>query len=358
MLGLNNVKKYFQNLEAKLDHLLMRYERFELKLEQLERNEIKAMGSEFKTSIEYLQNNMMSSLSTSFERNFLPNSDGLSQKILIAYWQSNKEKILGYHDLLDSGFRVFSQNDEDGIILRIFSQIGTTNKQVIEIGSNCSGSALGMPENLSTNLFINHGWNGAIFELDETECSKMRYFFARHLSSKHFHVMTDGKNSYYSPQIIAGMIDARNVNSKMEELKLSLEPDFMVIDIDGDDFSVMAALTSVRPRVLVVEFEKRFRDRFSVVQKKREDFSSRWAQSGSTSLPAWEKLLASKNYVLVCVNATGFNAFFIRKDIAVNKINSVDSKIVFDQHPIYSPLPESFWLEPDEQWETFNLDSD
>jgi hypothetical protein len=57
-------------------------------------------------------------------------------------------------------FRSCSQNGEDGILLFIFSLIGTTNKKVVEIGV---GS--GMECNAS-NLIINHGWRGLLFDGD------------------------------------------------------------------------------------------------------------------------------------------------------------------------------------------------
>jgi len=59
------------------------------------------------------------------------------------------------------GFRVLSQNDEDGILLYIFSLIGATNKKVVDIG--CSSI-----ENSNTaNLIINHGWIGLLIDYDE-----------------------------------------------------------------------------------------------------------------------------------------------------------------------------------------------
>ena len=36
--------------------------------------------------------------------------------------------------LLRFGFKVYSQNEEDGIINEIFQRIGTTNKTFVEIG--------------------------------------------------------------------------------------------------------------------------------------------------------------------------------------------------------------------------------
>jgi hypothetical protein len=50
------------------------------------------------------------------------------------------------------GFRVHSQNEEDGILLYIFSLIGTTNKKCVEI---CAGDGI---ECNTANLIINHRW--------------------------------------------------------------------------------------------------------------------------------------------------------------------------------------------------------
>jgi hypothetical protein len=283
-------------------------------------------------------------------RNFLPNDSAALQINLMLSWRAVKDTEISFNEILDSGFRVFSQNDEDGILLRIFSHIETTNKYVVEIGSNCSGSDLGIPENMSTNLLVNHGWHGSIFEADELECSKMVYFFATHLSTRHFHYESDGINGYYSPQVIQGAIDHENINIKMKNARVPLEPDLMVVDIDGDDFSIVKALKGFSPRVLVVEFEKRFRDKSSVFQDKSENFSVKWAQSGSTSLAAWEWLLNQRDYSLCAVNTSGFNAFFVRTDVAEGKLNRSNAKEIFDRHPIFSNSPEDFWLEPDETW--------
>ncbi len=291
-------------------------------------------------------------MSSRFRRNFLPNDSTALHKNLMAVWKAGSNSIISYKDLLESSFRVFSQNDEDGIILRIFSHIGQTNQYVIEIGSNCNDSDLGIPENLSTNLIVNHGWHGAIFELDATECDKMRYFFARDSATKHFHVTNNGKSHYFSPLIIQQSISPDNINQLLQQACSLPEPDLMILDIDGGDYNVMENINIVRPRVLVVEFEKRFRDRHSVIQHDRESFSKRWPQSGTTSLPAWEKLLTGKGYTLCAIGSCGFNAFFVRSDIAKDKFLPLTSVMAFDMHPIFSRVPEDFWVAPDESWQT------
>jgi hypothetical protein len=290
-------------------------------------------------------------LSFRMRRNFLPNDAAALHKLLMAKWRAESTLTISQKDLLECGFRVFSQNDEDGLLLRIFSHIGQTNRYVIEIGSNCSDSDLGIPENLSTNLIVNHGWHGAIFEIDQTECGRIRHFFARDFATKHFHWTNNGQHDYYSPLIVQQAINPENIDQVLRKTHDEPEPDLMVIDIDGGDYAVVNSMSAVRPRVLVVEFEKCFRDRHSVVQFDSGHFSKKWTQSGAASLPAWEKLLASRGYTLCAVGTCGFNAFFVRSDIANGKFLPLTSGTAFDTHPILSKVPEDFWLSPDETWE-------
>lgn len=294
----------------------------------------------------------LESLSPHFFRNYLPNDDSAVQKNLIATWQLRDFKTLGHSELVECGFRVFSQNDEDGVLLRLFTHIGYTNRYVIEIGSNCNGSNIGIPENLSANLIINHAWHGAIFEMDPVECEKMRYFFARDHSTRHFHWERDGKNTYFSPLIIQQAVSASNINELLLKANSEIEPDLMILDIDGGDYAVLNGLTAVRPRVIVVEFEKRFRERHSVVQFDRTNFSQRWQQSGTVSLPAWQKLLEARGYILAAVGSCGYNAFFVKSEVAAKKLIPTTAHQVFTSHPVFCGMPEEFWLAPDETWST------
>lgn len=283
-------------------------------------------------------------------RNTISN-DAAVQKQLIASWEASPQTVLAHHELVKYGFRAFSQNDEDGIILRLFSQIGTTNRYAIEIGSNCNYSDIGIPENLTTNLIINHGWHASIFELEEIECSRMGYFFARAHATQHYHWTRDGVNTYYSPNIVQQMVSPENINEVLLAANPELEPDLLILDIDGGDYAVMEKVTAIRPRVVVVEFEKRFRDRHSVVQPDRNEFSKRWQQSGASSLNAWIKLFDLKGYRLCTVGTCNYNAFFVRADVAEGKLETLTASEAYDSHPVFSSISDDFWLSPDESWE-------
>src|SRR5690554_1881987 len=74
----------------------------------------------------------------------------ISQRQL--YLQYRKKQATGeLPPLSETGFRVFSQFEEDGKLLFIFSVLGMTNKTFVEIGSDD-----GVNSN-SANLYFNFG---------------------------------------------------------------------------------------------------------------------------------------------------------------------------------------------------------
>ncbi len=87
-------------------------------------------------------------------RNFLLNINNLeiNSKILIMNIKKDIYKS-GIQSYILDGYRVFSQNDEDGIVQSIFNDIGIKNKLFIEIGI---GNGI---ENNTHNLILQN-WKG------------------------------------------------------------------------------------------------------------------------------------------------------------------------------------------------------
>lgn len=75
--------------------------------------------------------------------------------------------------LTEVGFKVFSQTDEDGILLYIFCIIGASSKTCIEI---CAGSG---SECNAANLIINHGWHALLVDGNEAAVKQGREFYQR-----------------------------------------------------------------------------------------------------------------------------------------------------------------------------------
>lgn len=100
----------------------------------------------------------------------------------------------------DVGFRVHSQHEEDGILLFIFSLLGTTNKRCVEI---CAGDGI---ECNTANLIINHRWIGLLCDGNELNTEKARQFYSANLDTQ-----------YWPPTIVTEWITRGNVNSIIEE---------------------------------------------------------------------------------------------------------------------------------------------
>src|SRR5579875_1056842 len=95
------------------------------------------------------------------------------QRLLYHTYRQLGPKRSQPHSFWDAGLRCFSQSDEDGLLLYIFSLVGTTNKRVVEI---CAGDGI---ECNASNLIINHGWSGLLFDGDDKNIATGRRFYAR-----------------------------------------------------------------------------------------------------------------------------------------------------------------------------------
>ncbi|MDT7541497.1 MAG: hypothetical protein QOE33_1401 [Acidobacteriota bacterium] len=214
----------------------------------------------------------------------------------------------------DVQFRSFSQNGEDGILLYIFSLVGTTNKRVVEI---CAGDGV---ECNAANLIINHGWRGLLFDGDEGNISRGRAFYARH------------KDTWISPpQLVQAWITRDNIDRLISEHGFAGEIDLLSLDIDGNDYWVWEAIECARPRVVVVEHNSFAGPEVSATIPYREDFVADVSQSppylGAT-LPAFVKLARRKGYRLVGGERLGFNAFFVRDGLGEVVLPEVEAAAV------------------------------
>src|SRR5262245_63420296 len=72
--------------------------------------------------------------------------------------------------ILRYGFKIYSQNDEDGIIQEIFRRIGVTNRSFVEFGV-----ATGLECN--TVKLLVEGWQGLWIEADRLRATSIRASF-------------------------------------------------------------------------------------------------------------------------------------------------------------------------------------
>lgn len=193
------------------------------------------------------------------------------------------------------GYKVYSQNDEDGIIQEIFNRIGTTNKKFVEFGvqngleSNC-------------HYLLHKGWSGLFIEGDEKSCDEIKVKFKP--------VIHDGKL-----HLIHAFINRDNINGLIGSVYTG-DIDLLSIDIDGNDYHIWKAIDVIRPRVVIIEYNGKFSPDVEWIMGYYEHHIWRGSDWHGASLKSLEILGRDKGYQLVGTNLNGSNAFFVRCDLA------------------------------------------
>ncbi len=227
------------------------------------------------------------------------------QKVLINQYQAQRRAgVLPYDTIAEAGFRCYSQFDEDGIILYVLSMIGFQSRSVVEI---CCGTG---DECNATNLILNHGFQGFLFDGDPTKLKIAKDFFR----AKKDCLLTP-------PAIQQAWITRDNINALLVDIGVSGEVDLLSLDIDGNDYYVWEAIDAISPRLCVFETQNIIPGDRSLTIRYDPEFDCFSKQGPAqdyrgVSLAAMKKLSARKGYRFIGCHKHGFNAFFLRNDVA------------------------------------------
>ena len=234
--------------------------------------------------------------------------------------RSQYEPLLHSHSKLNQyELSVYSQNGEDGILFNIFSRIGTTNRYFVEFGIEDG------KETNTANLSLNFGWQGLLLDGDAAYVAKARNYYAAQLG-------TQAENVH----VAHAFITRENINTLFETNGVPPEIDLLSIDIDGNDYWVWERLSATHPRVVVIEYNASFGDEQALVVEYDAQFN-RLAKHPSgfyhgASLPALQKLGRDKGYRLVGCDSRGVNAFFVRNDVAQEKLVELTAQQAYFPH--------------------------
>lgn len=243
-------------------------------------------------------------------RNRLSPAVQIQQRNLYLKYQE-QIKNGGLPSLKDTGFRVFSQFEEDGLLLFIFSVLRMSNKTFIEIGSDD-----GVNSN-SANLYFHFGWNGLFIDGNSKSIKRGKRFF-----SKYPHPWFD------KPKFLCERVKRENINQIIAKSELKGEIGLLSIDIDGNDYWIWDAITQVNPQVVLIETHVEFgMENIVVPYDPNYFYPGKHPVYHGASPVAMEKLAKKKGYRLVGANEMGFNFIFLRNDLATELIKevSVDS---------------------------------
>jgi hypothetical protein len=222
----------------------------------------------------------------------------LAKPVKCNNWEyENKRKIEDPLHLDRFGYRVYSQNDEDGIIQEIFNRIGVTNKTFVEFGVQD-----GLESNCHYLLF--NGWNGLWIEGNKKYFKKLQKCFEKPLATKRL-------------TAINAFITAENINKLIgENGKINGEIDLLSIDIDGNDYWIWEKINCISPRVVIIEYNAKFPPPCEWVLEYDPKYVWNRKDDGyGASLKSLELLGKRLGYTLVGTNRNGVNAFFVKKEL-------------------------------------------
>jgi hypothetical protein len=214
-------------------------------------------------------------------------------------------------NLADYEFKVFSQWGEDGIIQYLSKAIEIKHRTFIEFGvenfmeANCRF------------LLMKDNWSGYVIDASSSNISML-------------------KNSYfywkYQIDAADAFVTKDNINELLAKSCFDEDVGILSIDIDGNDYFILEAINTVRPRILICEYNAVFGARKISVPYEPDFSRNRKHYSNlywGASLAAMTFLANRKGYSLVGSNTSGCNAFFVRNDLLNEKVKVLTAEQAF-----------------------------
>jgi hypothetical protein len=237
-----------------------------------------------------------------------PSDESAAQKVLMNQYRllaaAGRDRLPPWREV---GFRKYSQFEEDGLLLFIFSLVPPINRKCVEL---CAGD--GRQCN-TANLIINHGWWGFLFEGDEDKVKTGVDFYARNRDT-----------FLHPPRFTRAWITAENVNEVLERSGVCGPVDLLSLDLDGMDYWVWKAITAVQPQVVVCETHNLVPAGKALAVPYDPKFVCRRKDYRGASLAAMCKLGREKGYRLIGTHRFGFNAFFLKFGVGEEFFPEVD----------------------------------
>lgn len=201
-------------------------------------------------------------------------------------------------ELTAARFSIYSQNEEDGMVVAVLSRVEPEFHRCVELGCGQNGGSSGF-------LVGELGWEGLMIDGDGSKISDAQALF-------------EGRRA----TVLREWISVETVNELLRAKGFDRDVDYVGIDLDGNDFWIWNAL-ELRPRVIVAEYNSIFGPEAAVTIPYRPDFDRVTAKREGAprgyfgaSLGALVHLGRRLGYRLVAVEPRGVNAFFVRSDLA------------------------------------------
>jgi hypothetical protein len=193
-------------------------------------------------------------------------------------------------DLTQYERSVYSQFGEDGVVQKIFEIIDPTHQYAVEFGASD-----GVENNNMRRLVLEEGWGGLQIEGDRAQARALARNYAEHPRVK----------------TMQAWIYPGNIEILFEEAKVPKNFDYLVIDIDSNDYYVWRAIRDYRPKVVQIEYNSAFPPpELAVVEFHPMNYWDGTDYHGA-SIQSYYELGKKKGYELIYGNTAGNNLIFV-----------------------------------------------
>ncbi len=206
--------------------------------------------------------------------------------------------------ITDFEYKIFSEWGEDGIIQHLINSVDIKNKTFIEFGvedfseSNCRF------------LLMNNNWAGFVIDGSGENIKRLK-----------------GSHYYWRHQLVAieAFITRENISGLLAKSGFEEDLGILSIDLDGNDYYVLDAITGFSPRILICEYNSVFGPARKIAVPYDPDFVRTDKHHSNlywgASLPALTHIASRKGYSLVGTNTASCNAFFVRNDLIDERLD-------------------------------------
>lgn len=190
--------------------------------------------------------------------------------------------------LIDSSLNIYSQFGEDGIVKKIFEIMGTTSKIAVEFGA-WDGFHLSNTAALwSTDI----SWKGVLIEGDKERFKELKR------NTAFFNVLAINE--------WVGINQDDCLEAILEQYGITQTIDLLSIDVDGNDYHIFNSLKTMRPRLIICEYNPTIPVTYDVYAPYCAD------NNFGQSVGALNRIAQKKGYALVALTVT--NAFYILQE--------------------------------------------
>jgi hypothetical protein len=231
---------------------------------------------------------------------------------------------VGLKELESSERIVFSQFGEDGVIEKIFEVIPAGPKFAVEFGAHD-----GVTNSNMRNLVLNHGWRSFQIEGNSQRAAEL----------------AENYKDYPGTKTMDAWVWPGNIELLFEAGGVPKDLDFLVIDIDSNDYYVWRAIHDYHPKVVMIETNMFFPPpELMVINYHPMNYWDLTYYIGA-SMQSMVNLGKKKGYELLYQMKGGPNVFFV----AAEYLPLFD---IPDNSPqkIYRPLPQEILNRESSQW--------